>query len=253
MGKTKSYKAGEIVVSEGDIATSAYIIESGKVAIMKKAGGRVITIATLTEGEVFGEMGLIEDRPRSATVKALTDLTVRIITRDDFNEHLQSNPIILIPIIKSLFERLRQTGYILAKRTQDVLHHEEQQEANLVLSGKTPEARETLRQGDLSINKFPFLIGRYSKNANLDVFLKNDLVINEEKPYTVSRNHVAIVKEEDGIWIVDRGSASGTTVNGKELGGKNHETRLRLEREVNEIVLGSITSKFIFQLNVVPT
>ncbi|MBW1912097.1 MAG: cyclic nucleotide-binding domain-containing protein, partial [Deltaproteobacteria bacterium] len=80
-----------------------------------------IIMATLGEGQVFGEMGLIEDRPRSATVRAESDLKVRTIDREQFNELLRTKPSTLIPIMKSLFERLRQASEMLAEKTADSL------------------------------------------------------------------------------------------------------------------------------------
>ena len=70
----RTYLPGENVVAEGTKGSTAFIILSGTVRILKQAKGREIPIATLGEGQVFGEMGLIEDRPRSATVRALSEL-----------------------------------------------------------------------------------------------------------------------------------------------------------------------------------
>jgi CRP/FNR family cyclic AMP-dependent transcriptional regulator len=86
MEDVESFEPGELVIKEGAKGTSAFIILSGAVQVLKKSGERDIPVATLGEGQVFGEMGLIEDRPRSATIKAMTELKLRVISREGFNE-----------------------------------------------------------------------------------------------------------------------------------------------------------------------
>jgi hypothetical protein len=253
METAKGFEPGDIVIEEGTRGTSAFVILSGTAEVIKRWGDREIVIAILSEGQVFGEMGLIEDRPRSATVRALSELKLRIIDRDHFNELLRAKPSVLIPILKSLFERLRQASDLLAERTTDA-HAEIGKEGpfEVIMEGQTAEANKVLDNRKLLITKFPFLIGRYSQNLESDVFHNNDLFIEEEKPYVVSRNHLAITNERGIIRVVDRGSSFGTIVNGKEIGGRSNETRASLDKQENQVIIGPATSKFIFLLKVIP-
>ena len=251
METTKTFNAEEIVIAEGTKGTSAFVILSGSAEVIKRWGDREVVIAILGEGQVFGEMGLIEDRPRSATVKANSELKVRIIDREHFNELLRTKPSVLIPILKSLFERLRQASDLLAERTTDT-HVEVGKEGpfEVIIEGQTAEAMKVLEHRKLLITKFPFLIGRHSDNPDTDVFHTNDLFVQEETPYVVSRNHLAITNEAGIIHVVDRGSSFGTIVNGKEIGARSNETRASLDREENQDIMGRATSKFIFLLKV---
>ena len=248
MEDIKVFGPGEIVIREGTKGTSAFIVLSGAVEILKKSGDKEIVVATLGEGQVFGEMGLIEDRPRSATVKAMTELKLRVISREGFNELLQKKPSVLIPIIKSLFERLRQASDRLAERS--AAGETREQAFEVILEGQTAEARKALGDCKRTISKFPFLIGRDSKNTDADVFHNNDLFLPEKEPYGVSRNHLAIHNERGGVWAIDRGSAFGTIVNGKEIGHRTGVTRERLDKQENQVIIGPVTSKFIFLLKV---
>ncbi|MFC1580002.1 cyclic nucleotide-binding domain-containing protein [Thermodesulfobacteriota bacterium] len=253
MDVIKGYSAGDVIIEEGTKGTSAYIILTGTVDVTKRAGKREVKMATLGEGQVFGEMGLIEDRPRSATVKALSDLKVRVIDREHFNELLRTKPSMLIPILKTLFERLRQVSNMLAERAPEPARKQQKGHAfELIMAGQTEEAKETLTNRQLLITKFPFLVGRESLNADTDVFYNNDLFIREEKPYVVSRNHIAVTNEAGALWVVDRGSAFGTIVNGKEIGGQSGINRAALDKKENQIIIGPVTSKYIFLLEVVP-
>ena len=64
METTTAFNPGEIVIAEGTKGTSAFVILSGNAEVIKSWGDREVVIAILGEGQVFGEMGLIEDRPR---------------------------------------------------------------------------------------------------------------------------------------------------------------------------------------------
>jgi CRP-like cAMP-binding protein len=251
---TKTFQGGDIIIEEGTKGSSAYVILSGAVEVLKKSGDKQVTVATLGEGRVFGEMGLIEDRPRSATIRALSELEVRIINRDQFNDLLRTKPAILIPIIKTLFERLREASNQLAQRSFDPKKDTRKERAfKVTMEGQTAEAKRIFDNQELYLTKFPFLIGRHSPNKDTEVFYHNDLFIEENKPFVVSRNHLAIDNQEGKVWVVDRGSAYGTIVNGKEIGGHTGIFRIPLDRENNQIVIGPATSKFIYLIKVIST
>ena len=253
MDPIERFKPGEVVIKEGTKGTSAYIILSGKAEVVKRSGERTISMATLGKGQVFGEMGLVEDRPRSASVRALSDLKVRVIDREKFNELLHSKPTVLVPIMKILFERLRRTTNMLAERAASSPEMAGNEIAfKVVIEGETPDAKKALNDRELVVNNFPFLVGRFSANPDADVFYSNDLFIKEEKPYVVSRNHLAIIFESGMMWALDRGSSFGTIVNGREIGGQSRESRSPLVQDENQIILGPSSSKFIFSFKVSP-
>jgi len=250
MENIETFGPGEVVIQEGTKGTSAFIVLSGAVEVLKRSGDKDIRVASLGEGQVFGEMGLIEDRPRSATVKAMTELALQVISREGFNDLLQKKPSVLIPIIKSLFERLRQASEMLAERS--AAGEAGEQAFEVILEGQTVEAQRALGNCKRTISKFPFLVGRDSKNTDTDVFYNNDLFLQEKEPYGVSRNHLAIHNKRGGVWVIDRGSAYGTIVNGKEIGHRSGVIRARLDKQENQVIIGPATSKFIFLLKVIP-
>ncbi len=250
MENIATFGPGEIVIRESTKGTSAFIVLSGAVEVLKRSGEKDIVVATLAEGQVFGEMGLIEDRPRSATVKAMTELRLQVISREGFNDLLQKKPSVLIPIIKSLFERLRLASEMLAERS--AAGETKERAFEVILQGQTVEARRALGNCKRTISKFPFLVGRDSKDTDTDVFYNNDLFLQEKELYVVSRNHLAIHNERGEVWVIDRGSAFGTFVNGKEIGRQSGVNRCRLDKNENQVIIGPATSKFIFLLKVVP-
>jgi len=92
------------------LSDCAYIIDAGKVEVSKiRPNGEKQIIDVLNENDIFGEMGLIDGFPRSATVIALEDCTISIMTQEAFNSLAQHNPQALMPILKVLAKRLRAT------------------------------------------------------------------------------------------------------------------------------------------------
>jgi signal-transduction protein with cAMP-binding, CBS, and nucleotidyltransferase domain len=64
MMKLLEFKAGDIILKEGELGESAFVIEKGEVEVSKDLNGRKIHLAFMGAGEIFGEMGMIEEKPR---------------------------------------------------------------------------------------------------------------------------------------------------------------------------------------------
>ena len=96
-------KAGDVILNEGEESTDAYIILEGQVDVIKNNK----VIATLQENSLFGEIGLVDQRPRTATCVAKTRCTLGTVTREHFTTLLKNRPKAVIPILKLVAERMR--------------------------------------------------------------------------------------------------------------------------------------------------
>jgi EAL domain-containing protein (putative c-di-GMP-specific phosphodiesterase class I)/CRP-like cAMP-binding protein len=123
------FKAGETIMRQGEPGNSAYIIESGRVEILfEKPDGRMQCVGTRGSDTMIGEMALVDDAPRTATVRAIEDCTLLEISKEDFSRRLrQADPV------------LRMTAQVILNRYRDMLERAE-------LTGPEPaipaEARE---------------------------------------------------------------------------------------------------------------
>lgn len=109
MTMTQEVKKGDVIFREGNFSDTAYIIESGLFEVTKKTeDGGYKRISTLQKNDIFGEMGIIDGLPRSATVTALEDGRVTVVTKEDFETLARRNPNALMPILKILSMRLRK-------------------------------------------------------------------------------------------------------------------------------------------------
>jgi CRP-like cAMP-binding protein len=104
IGKRRSYAAGETIVREGSSGTALYVVLSGTVRV-ERAGSAV---AELGPNEFFGELSLIEEEPRSASVIAAEDAECILFPSWEFRALLDEHPQIAVPIMRALIERLHR-------------------------------------------------------------------------------------------------------------------------------------------------
>jgi class 3 adenylate cyclase len=105
------YAPGQIIFKEGDQGDAMYVIRSGRIAVVKGEIGSPTILSQAGPGAIIGEMALLEDQPRSATVVALEDLRLLRISREGFRQlQLNAPGVIDKTIMESLSSRLRAAG-----------------------------------------------------------------------------------------------------------------------------------------------
>jgi CRP/FNR family cyclic AMP-dependent transcriptional regulator len=105
----RSTTRGSIIMAAGDPTDSLYIILSGRLKVMMSdADGKEVILSLLGPGEFFGEMGLIDDNPRSASVVALEPCELLAITRRDFKKCMAENAEMAMAVMRGLVRRLRE-------------------------------------------------------------------------------------------------------------------------------------------------
>lgn len=258
--KTERFPAGKQIFAEGDEGHEAYRILSGSVEVSIQDSSHKVVLAQLGTGEIFGEMAMIEQRPRSATVRVLEELEVEVITREDFSETLQGGGERLVPYLTTIFERLRVTNERLRTALKDLedkgspkVHW--QTEANLNEDGPRvvilPDSEETASPSALegrTIKHFPFIIGRRGEVAGLGLFAENRLLVSDRSPYRVSRNHCRIERDSGSFYVYDDRSRLGTVVNDVLIGGPHPEQRMVLNPGENTLILGRADSQIRFKI-----
>ncbi len=88
---TESYTAGSLIIREGDMGDKAYMIVQGTCRAFRTVEGERETLATMKPGDVFGEMALLLDEPRAASVEAIDAATVLVLDKKTMNEGLGVN------------------------------------------------------------------------------------------------------------------------------------------------------------------
>jgi CRP/FNR family cyclic AMP-dependent transcriptional regulator len=105
----RAFPKGRTIVAEGEPSQSLYILLSGRAKVQRSdSDGKEVILAVLGPGECFGEMSLIDDAPRSASVITLESCDFMAINKDSFKEILAENHDISLKIMKGLVKRLRE-------------------------------------------------------------------------------------------------------------------------------------------------
>lgn len=105
------YREGQVIFREGEQAWAAFLVETGAVDIIKHADGPDAQhLATIGAGDLFGEMGLIDGSPRSATARAARMTVVQVINEREFHRLLTTAEPGLVALLKVILRRLRATN-----------------------------------------------------------------------------------------------------------------------------------------------
>jgi CRP-like cAMP-binding protein len=102
-GSVKKYENGHTLFFEGDEGSDMYMILQGKVEVLSNEN----VVATLETGDIFGEMSLVDNLPRSATIRVSEPLSALVLTRENFNSIVSSEPTIAFRVMQNLSKRIR--------------------------------------------------------------------------------------------------------------------------------------------------
>lgn len=269
--------AGETLIHEGELGDTAYCIVSGEVRVWKHGGAGEIELARLGPGAIFGEMSIVDEKPRSASITTVCDTRLKELKRAQFLDSFKHDPDFATSLLRVLFERLRETGAKLTELQQGGVPAPPapapanpvasaapaspvecalvDPPASLVvrLEGLTRPAREALPCNPFVIERLPCRIGRTSTDA----LAYNDLMLPDLEPYQISVNHLLIFEErragsnQGRIGIFDRGSSRGSWLNDCPLGGlMGDDTATFLDGGTADLVLGDQDSVFRYRLSI---
>ena len=111
--ETRTIQKGEDLFREGEPGTEAYLIVDGYVSVWRMADDQRVDLGTRAEGDIVGEMSLIDDTNCSATVTAQSELVVQILTRDALHKMLSESPELVETILRQFMESLRSANEML--------------------------------------------------------------------------------------------------------------------------------------------
>ena len=124
----REFKRGEVLFREGEPGTEMYVVQSGKVNITKTVRGNQKILATLGAGEFFGEMSILNNKPRSACAVVHDDARLLVLDPRTFEAMIRGNVEIAVRLIKKLSDRLQESdeqieNLLLRDADSRVTHH----------------------------------------------------------------------------------------------------------------------------------
>ena len=129
----KEYPLGETIFMQGEPGKALFIVLTGKILIFRSGQEGEEHLATLTAGSYFGELALIDDQPRSATVRAAEPSVLLILYKSDFDDLIEGHKAIAIKVMANLLKAL--AGYVrAAQASRNAIR-------NSIVSGSTTEKK----------------------------------------------------------------------------------------------------------------
>jgi CRP-like cAMP-binding protein len=110
MGKKRTLAANEVLLNEGEKSASMFWVQQGQLVVTKKRLNEEVVLGHVFSGELVGEISFLDEQPRSATVKAVTDCELIEIPHDTFLNTFKNQPKWLEVLVKTLAERLRKAN-----------------------------------------------------------------------------------------------------------------------------------------------
>jgi CRP-like cAMP-binding protein len=111
---------GETIIFQGEMGVSAFLIQSGDVVVFTESDGKRVELARMGPGQIIGEMALVVDSPRTATVQALTECNLIVITRDTLNSKLEKSDPTVRALVTMLMKRLAQSNKAQLRKGGDL-------------------------------------------------------------------------------------------------------------------------------------
>ena len=215
------YGAGERIFTEGDLGTTMYIVQSGKIRVFRVIEGAKRIHGMMEKGDFFGEMSILEGLPRTISAEALEDSELIEINSMTFDKMIKGNIEIAIRMLRKLSIRLRDAerrieGLQADGRSVSPARTTVAAKPKAAAAGGTGTRLEVEGEGTLfPVSAEETLIGRFDPVTELmpDVDLTQ-----VDLKRSVSRRHARLVRVNDGFTLVEEvGALNGTFVNGTKL------------------------------------
>jgi CRP-like cAMP-binding protein len=237
--------AGQFIFHQNDLGTEMYIVHEGKVEILQEVGGEQKRLAVMEKGDFFGEMSLLDDMPRNAGARAVTDARLLRINGSTFVQMLRKEPEIAIRIMRKFSRRLRDADRLLKQTLGD--------------TGSRASMASDLAAADNEMNRELGTERLIHDKSGMEFFLLqgDETTVGRKDPVTgiypgidltpvdsqrsTSRRHAKVYRKGERFYVVEGiGTMNGTFVNGRRL-----ETGVPTEvKDGDELRFGMVNTSF---------
>lgn len=248
-GKTFTLAPHSVIYEQGSESDAVYLIQEGRVELLRSNQQDSVGVGILEKGAILGEMGVLRGVPRSTTARALTEVSLHMVTRERFLKSLDSVSSLTLPVLRTLTERLHEANGTLARMQPFgrgvALKHVR---TITILPGSS------LTQWRLGVHGFevehlPYIVGRASDGLPARLS-EGGMTIETDETDPLEEEHFGLFELNGRLVIHDLGSDGGTTVNGETVSRGAYAGTAGLINGDNEVAAGPGSSPYRFIIRV---
>ena len=246
--KERQVAAGGVIYREGDPGDAVFVVQEGEVEILRETDGKTVRLAVLPRGAIFGEMGVLRDKPRSTTVRALSETRMIALSKADFLAAFGGENSLALPLLRMLCERLLQADNHLIEHqnfTDDVRLDEV---GKMRLVPASPKVEAQIGSDGIEIADLPYRIGRHALADDRTSASATELLLRAPGNMQISPEHLMIEARDGRLVVRDLGSQVGTVVNGTLAAHFEQSDQVALRFGDNEVQLGGPDSPYRFRI-----
>jgi CRP-like cAMP-binding protein len=233
--------AGATIFRTGDPSEGVFIIQDGEVAITVGDG---IEVARLHPGELFGESGVLELRPRAATATATQATTLLVTPAETFVHAFGMDNDRALALVKLLCRRLRNTNL---RNTQPPPAENVPPAIRLLPASESLIAKYGMEPVD--VRHLPFQVGNRYGGETLPIASNHTCCIPAHGTTDLAAPHFEILRRDGRVGVRDLGTLNGTIVNGIAITRMSLNAFVPLRAGDNEVIAGAQGSPFRFRLH----
>ncbi len=233
--------AGATIFRTGAISEAVYVIEDGEVAITVADG---IEVARLHAGELFGESGVLEARPRSATATAISATTLLVTPAETFLHAFGMDNDRALALVKLLCRRLRSTSLRAAHPGQPAAV-----DAAIRLLPDDPRLVTEFGMVAVDVRHLPFQVGNRFGGETVPIASTAACCVPAKGMMDLAAPHFEILRRDGRLGIRDLGTRNGTIVNGTAITRASVSGFVPLRTGNNSVIAGPPDSPFRFRIH----
>jgi len=243
--QTMTVPAGEAIFRAGDPSLAVFIVQEGEVAIAVGDSPTSIEVARLGPGALFGESGVLECRPRSATATAVVATTLLVTEAEIFFQAFGMDNERALSLVKLLCSRLRSTNLRAAKPAAPV---PAPPEAAIRVYPDHRRLTDDYAMKPVDVRQLPFQVGNRYGGESTPLAANRGICVPARGDAELASPHFEFLRRGGVLGVRDLGSRDGTIVNGALLNRASADPVARLRLGQNEVIAGRSRSPYRFRV-----
>jgi CRP-like cAMP-binding protein len=232
------FKAREVVFRQGEKGTFMCLVQAGEFEVVQELGTYEKQVAVLSRGDFFGEMAILEEEPRTHSVRALSEGRVIKIEREDFPSLLVRKPDIAVRMIRKLGTRLAHAEDMLLRAYAGAASLSKESHAPTLLTNRARLIYMTDNTELVIPTQAEVTIGRIDPVNHVTPDIDLTAI---DTQLTTSRRHAKVLRRSDGFYMLEERATNGTFVNGQRISSE----RPLLIRTGDDIWFGNVRMRFL--------